>query len=87
MSDNLYFREFSAQVSQIVFLADLTVLRLLTTVRAKMLENSPWRHWKLLGMKLLIKYFKESGVAPETMLPTNVEAHFLKLKNRSFLAF
>ena len=36
MSQNSYLREFCAQVSQIVFLADLTVLRLITTVWAKM---------------------------------------------------
>ena len=32
MSDNSFFRDFSAQVSQIVFLAYLTDLRLITTV-------------------------------------------------------
>ena len=32
MSQNSYLREFCAQVSQLVFLADLTVLRLITTV-------------------------------------------------------
>ena len=30
-----------------------------------------WRHWKLLGMKVLIKHFKESGLPPETMLRTH----------------
>ena len=40
MSENSYLREFSAQVSQIVFLADLIVLRLITTVYPKMSENS-----------------------------------------------
>ena len=35
MSENSYYREFSAEVSQIVFLVDLTVLRLITTVWAK----------------------------------------------------
>ena len=39
MSENSYLHEFSAQVSQIVFLADLTVLRVITTVWAKMSEN------------------------------------------------
>ena len=33
--ENSYLRKFCAQVSQIVFLADLTVLRLITTVWAK----------------------------------------------------
>ena len=40
MSKNSYLRKFSAQVSQIVFLADLTVLRFITTVWAKMSKNS-----------------------------------------------
>ena len=40
MSQNSYLREFCAQVSQIVFLADLTVLWLITTVWAKLSENS-----------------------------------------------
>ena len=35
MSENSYHREFSAEVSQIVFLVDLTVLRLITIVWAK----------------------------------------------------
>ena len=39
MSQNLYLREFYAQVSQIVFFTDLTVLRLITTVWAKMSQN------------------------------------------------
>ena len=37
---NSYLREFCEQVSQIVFLADLTVLRLNTTVWAKISKNS-----------------------------------------------
>ena len=40
MSQNSYLREFCAQVSQIVFLADLTVLRLITTVWAKISQKS-----------------------------------------------
>ena len=39
MTDNSYLREFSAQVSQIVFLAYLTVLLLITTVRPEKSEN------------------------------------------------
>ena len=34
MSENSYLREFCAQVSQIVLLVDLTILHLITTVRA-----------------------------------------------------
>ena len=37
-----------------------------------------WRHWKLLGMKVLIKHFKESGLAPETMLRTQRSRQFPK---------
>ena len=40
MSQNSYLREFYAVVSQIKFLADLTVLRLFTTVWAKKSQNS-----------------------------------------------
>ena len=40
MSENSYLRHFSAQVSQIVFLAYLTILRLITTVWPEMSENS-----------------------------------------------
>ena len=45
MSENLYLGLFSAEVSEIVFLADLTVLRLITTVWAKMGENSYLREF------------------------------------------
>ena len=40
MSKNSFLREFIAQVSQIVFLADLTVLQLITTVGIKISQNS-----------------------------------------------
>ena len=39
MSENSYLRKVSAQVSQIVFLAKLTVSRLITTVWREMSEN------------------------------------------------
>ena len=45
MSQNSYLREFCAQISQIVFLADLTVLRLITTVWVKKLQNSSFREF------------------------------------------
>ena len=45
MSENSYLRDFSAQVSQIIFLACLTVLRLITTVWPEMSENSYLRHF------------------------------------------
>ena len=37
-----------------------------------------WRHWKLLGMKVLIKHFKESGLSSETMLRTQRSRPFPK---------
>ena len=40
MSQNSYLREFFAQVSQIVFFADLTVLGLFTTARGNLSQNS-----------------------------------------------
>ena len=40
MSENSYLRHFNAQISQIVFLPYLTVLRLITTVLPEMSENS-----------------------------------------------
>ena len=43
MKENSYLRGFSAQVSQIVFLAYLTVLRLITTVWPEMSDNSYFR--------------------------------------------
>ena len=44
MSEKSYLRDFSAQVSQMVFLAYLTVLRLITTIWPEMSENSYLRH-------------------------------------------
>ena len=40
MSEISYLRHFSAQVSQMVFLAYLTVLRLITTIWVEKAENS-----------------------------------------------
>ena len=39
MSENSHLRDLSAQVSQIVFIAYLTVLRLITTVLIDISEN------------------------------------------------
>ena len=39
MSENSYLHHFSAQVSQIVFFAYLTVLQLITTLWPEMSEN------------------------------------------------
>ena len=41
-------------------------------------QRRPWRHWKILGMKHLIKYFKEICVARKTMLPTQSSPRFPK---------
>ena len=45
MSQSSYLREFCAQVSQIVFLADLTVLRLITTVWVKFNKTHIREFW------------------------------------------
>ena len=45
MSENSYLSHSSAQVSQIVFLPYLNVLRLITTVWPEMSENSYLRHF------------------------------------------
>ena len=45
MSENSYFRDLSAQVSQNVFLAYLTVLRLITTLWRELSENSYFREF------------------------------------------
>ena len=45
MSENSYIRDFSAQVSQIVFLSYLTILRLNTTGWPEMSENSYFRYF------------------------------------------
>ena len=45
MSENSYLHHFSAQVSQIVFFAYLTVLQFITTLWPEMSENSYLRHF------------------------------------------
>ena len=55
MSENSFLCEFHAQVSQIVLLVDLTILHLITTVRAKMSENSYLQ-------SLLLKYHKSCSL-------------------------
>ena len=45
MSQNSYLHHFTAQISQIVFLRYLTVLRLITTVWPEMSENSYLRNF------------------------------------------
>ena len=45
MSQNSYHGEFCAQISQIVFLADLTVLRPISTVLAEMSRDSYLREF------------------------------------------
>ena len=54
MSDNSYFRDFSAQVSQIVFLAYLTVLPLITTVWHEISENSYLRAFSAQVSQIVI---------------------------------
>ena len=45
MSENSYLDHFSVQLSQIVLLAYLTVLQLITTVWPELSENSYLRHF------------------------------------------
>ena len=45
MSQNSFLRKFCALMSQIVFSADLTVLRLITTVLAETSKNSFFREF------------------------------------------
>ena len=45
MSENSYLQDFSSQISQIVFLAYLTVLRFITTVWREMSDNSYLRNF------------------------------------------
>ena len=45
MSENSYLHHFSAQISQIVFFAYLTVLHFITTLWPEMSENSYLRHF------------------------------------------
>ena len=59
MSENSYNRDFSAQVSQIVFLVHLTVLRLITTVWPKMSENSYLRPFSAqVSQSVFLAYLK-----------------------------
>ena len=45
MSENSYLRYFSAQVSQMVFLAYFTVLWFITTIWVEIAENSSLLHF------------------------------------------
>ena len=53
MSENSYLRDFSAKVSQIVFLAYLTVVRLIKTVWPEMSENSYLRDFSAQVSQIL----------------------------------
>ena len=55
MSQNSYLREFCAQVSQIVFLADLTVLRLITILWAEISRDSYLREFCAQVSEILFK--------------------------------
>ena len=76
MLEHSYLGEFSAQVSQIVFLAELTVLRLYTTVWAKISENSYLR--ELRAQVSQIVFFDDLTVL---RLITTVWAKMLKKKS------
>ena len=53
MSQKSYLREFCAHVSQMVFLADLNVLRPIRTVWAKMSQNSYLRNFCAQVLKIV----------------------------------
>ena len=53
MSDNSYLSDFSTQVSQIVFLAYLTVLRYFTTVWPEMSEHSYLRDFSTQASQIV----------------------------------
>ena len=58
MSKISYLRDISANVSQIVYIAYLTVLRLITTVRPEMSENSYLRHFSAqVSQMVFLAYF------------------------------
>ena len=59
MSQNSYLREFCAQVSQIVFLADLTVLRFFITLIAKMSQNSYLREFCAQVSQIVSQLYNE----------------------------
>ena len=56
MSENSYFLHFSAQLPQIMFLAYLTVLRLITTVWPEMSKNSYLRHFSAQVSQIVYKH-------------------------------
>ena len=61
MSQNLYLPEFIEQVSQIVFLAYLTVLGLITTVWGKMSQISYLREFiEQVSQIVFLAYFDRS---------------------------
>ena len=58
MSENSYLHHFSAQVSQIVFFAYLTVLQFITTLWPEMSENSYLRHFSAqVSQSVFFAYF------------------------------
>ena len=62
MSENSYICNFSAQVSQNVFLTYLTVLRLITTVWLEMSENWSLHHFSAqVSQIVFFAYWKVYG--------------------------
>ena len=77
MSDNSYLRDFSAQVSQIVFLAYLTVLRFITTVWLEISENSYLRDFSAQVSQIVF-------LAYLTVLPL-ITAVWVEISENSYL--
>ena len=77
MSQNSYHREFCAQLSQMVFLADLTVLRLVTTVWAKM--------WQISNLRKYCAKVSEIAFLAELTVLRLIPTVWTKMSQNSYL--
>ena len=75
MSENSSLSDFSAQVSQIVFLAYLTVLQLTTTVWPETSEKSYLRHFSAQVSQILFLAYLTVLRLNTTIWPEMSESH------------
>ena len=75
MSENSYLQEFCAQVSQIVFLADLTVSRLITIYEQKCHENSYLREFSAQVSQIMFLVDLTVFAAYNNCMSENVTKH------------
>ena len=75
MSENSSLSDFSAQVSQIVFLAYLTVLQLITTVKPDTSKNSYVRHFSAQVSQILFLAYLTVLRLITTLWPEVSESH------------